>query len=381
MLTLFPNYAVLHSQNQLWMEAGTHLLIDDLHEAGVPLAIVAQQHKGNATSGNYLPIRQSDVRLCTVAIVDGTLATWRRLMSYCRQIIPIIRAVQNSDFCYIYIPGHVGLLAVLSCWMLRKPYALYLRGDYFVATPHVFHKLLQKILTKAKFILCTGKKLQNTVESVNPNAEAVVPMSPVLFVKTVEKSIIQPADTFTILFVGQMLRDKGIFELLDAFERIVARVGEKAKLMMVGEGKDKPLFVQQAEKKGLLSHLQCMGLITDPHFLVEVYRRSDVFCLPTYSEGFPRVLYEAMRFSLPIVTTPVGQITTIIQNGKNGLLCSPKSVESLTNKLIMLIEDVSLRRQLGVAGRTTLNPLLEEWRGQTHGHQVLKWLDRSGFPR
>lgn len=380
MFTLFPNSAVLHNQNQLWLEVSTPLVIDALHEAGVPLAIAAQQHSEGA-DGNYSPLGNQDVRFISIGTVAENRPTWRRFLNYLGQIKPIVRTVRGSEFCYIYTPGHVGLLAVLSCWLLHKPYAIYLRGDFYMGTPRLFHGLQRRILSKARFVLCTGNKLREKVAGFNPNAEAVVPMSPVLFVETDEQPVSRSQDeAFTILFVGQMLRDKGIFELLAAFERVATEVGGNAELLMVGEGKDKPLLMQQIEKKGLADRVQCMGSMTDPRALAEVYRRSDIFCLPTYGEGFPRVLYEAMRFSLPILTTPVGQITTVIQDGKNGLLCTPRSVESLTEKLLTLVGDASLRRRLGIGGHTTLAPLLEQWRGQTHGHQVLEWLRRSGFP-
>lgn len=379
MLTLFPNYGVLHSEQQLWLEASSPLFIDALCEAGIRIAVAAQQHIGTAP-GNYLPCRQPSVRFRSIGVVGPAVPKWRALSNYLRQVIPILKAVWSSQFCYVYVPGHVGLLAVLSCRLLRRSYAVYLRGDFLVGTPRLFHGLQRGLLAKASFVICTGNQLRDRVARVNPNAEAVVPMSPVLFVDAEDRlASMQRRDTVAILFVGEMLREKGIFELLSAFEQLARRGQPKIRLTMIGEGQDRFQLMNEIRTRGLADCVQCPGLIQDARALAATYQRCDLFCLPSYyPEGFPRVLYEAMRFALPIVTTPVGEIATVIRDGANGLLCIPGSVESLTEKLAMLLESESLRQKLGAGGRATLEPLLEQWRGQTHGHQVLAWLRRSG---
>jgi glycosyltransferase involved in cell wall biosynthesis len=379
MLTLFPNYGVLHSEQQLWLEASSPLFIDALCEAGIPITVAAQQHVGTAP-GNYLPCRQPSVHFRSIGVVSAAVPKWRVFLDYLRQVIPILKAVWSSQFCYVYVPGHVGLLAVLSCTLLCRSYAVYLRGDFLVGTPRMFRGLQRSLLAKARFVICTGNQLRDRVARVNPNAEAVVPMSPVLFVDAEDRlASTQRRDTVAILYVGEMLREKGIFELLSAFEQLARRGQPKIRLTMIGEGQDRSQLMNEIRTRGLADCVQCPGLIQDPRALAATYQTCDLFCLPSYSEGFPRVLYEAMRFALPVLTTPVGEITTVIEDGANGLLCIPGSVESLAEKLAMLLASESLRQQLGAAGRATLEPLLEQWRGKTHGQQVLEWLRRSGF--
>jgi glycosyltransferase involved in cell wall biosynthesis len=380
MLTLIPNYAALRRDGQISLEASFPLLLAPLCEARIPLTLSAPLQAGER-DGNYLPLTLPGVHFVSMGTVDQAAPTWRRLLNYLRLIPPIVRAVWGSSFCYIFFPGHVGLLAILTSWLLRRPYALYLRGDFHAVTPRVFAGLYHRILSRARFVICTGNGLRETLAPINRNIDAVVPMSPVLFTEEGKQPVAEARrDILTILFVGQLLREKGIFDLVEAIERISQTSAIGLELLMVGAGRDQPQLLQKIREKDLTKVVRCLGQIADPLALAAIYRRSDIFCLPSYfPEGFPRVLYEAMRFYLPIVTTPVGQIGTVIQDGHNGLLCEPRSVEALVDKLHRLIADDALRIKLGQAGRATLDPLLEQWRGETHGHQVLKWLKRTGM--
>jgi len=72
-----------------------------------------------------------------------------------------------------------------------------------------------------------------------------------------------------------------------------------------------------------------------------------VFALPSYNEGIPAVLYEAGAFGLPVVTTPVGAISSLVRDGENGFLVTPGDVDALGASLRRLVTDRALRERLG----------------------------------
>ena len=376
---LFPNNAVYKEGECIFLEPSLPLLINPLINSAVTFRLAALQHS-RRIAGNHIPFRINVSSLIPLGVVKHNDPRWRRGFAYLRFCFKVLRAVSKNDFMYIFYPGNVALLTVFSCFVLRRPYALYVRGDSSGFLLDRLRWLSDQIIKRARFIICTGESLAVRMRSSNPRVTAVVPMSEVLFAPTdtssherVEKNVL------TILFVGRMICDKGIYELLDSYISLLDRCDCNFKLIYVGEGPERMFIENKIISLGLRDRVMCMGHVSATGTLLDIYRNADIFCLPTYHEGFPRVLYEAMRFSLPIITTPVGQISGLLQDGKNALLCAPRSVPSLTTALSRLAASAELREALGRAGQQTLAPFLRDWISQSHGHQVLFSLHEIGF--
>ena len=376
--TNFPNYAFKNIHGQIFLESSHPLLYAALVEANINLSVAAQRHAGQAY-GNYSLLQVDNVSVDELGIINIEFSTCRRALTYLLCINSVMRSVKRSDFIYIFYPGYLAILAILACWLKRKPYAIYLRGDQNVFLPRILYFIKGSIFRKASFVLCTGSSVVDEMKRFNPNTESVVPMSPLLFWENDDTVSRQKNKNVTILFVGEMVRDKGIFELLDAFEELLGIGFVDIELIYVGDGGQRFEVESEIQTRNLRNSVQCLGLITNLEQLSRLFLSSSIFCLPTYHEGFPRVIYEAMRFSLPIVTTPVGQIPEVIEHDGNGLLCEPRCVTSLTLNLRRLLESAELCEKLGAASRQTLEGLLSVWGRETHGHQVLGWLERLGL--
>ena len=81
---------------------------------------------------------------------------------------------------------------------------------------------------------------------------------------------------------------------------------------------------------------------------------ADLFVLPSYGEGLPMSMLEAMACNLPVIVTDVGGIPYVIKDGENGLLIKPGNIKDLTEKLIWCIEHENERKELGSQGRKTI---------------------------
>jgi glycosyltransferase involved in cell wall biosynthesis len=158
-----------------------------------------------------------------------------------------------------------------------------------------------------------------------------------------------PSDALVIVFVGRVTKDKGIVELLAAFE-IVAKSNPAVHLLLVGpfEPERDPL---PAETLGRLkSHPRIHGVgytDTPEKFLAA----GDIFCLPSYREGFGSVVVEAAAMELPAVVTRVTGLVDAVVEGVTGLIVPPKNVERLAEALRTLVGSKELRRSLGQAAR------------------------------
>ena len=152
-----------------------------------------------------------------------------------------------------------------------------------------------------------------------------------------------------VLFLGNLGRRKGVSELLQA----VATLPQSVHLVLAGGDEDPGATAAakaQATDLGIDTRVRLAGTVTGPD-KTELMRGSDLFALPSYAEGLPMALLEAMAAGLPVVTTPVGGIPSLIRDGDNGLLVPAGSPDALAQALRRLASDPGLRRRLGDAGR------------------------------
>jgi glycosyltransferase involved in cell wall biosynthesis len=157
-----------------------------------------------------------------------------------------------------------------------------------------------------------------------------------------------PDDPPVILFVGRLVPDKGIFDLLDAL-RLVAR-DRRCTLRIVGGGSHQQELRQRVDELELEDVVSLMGYVEgDP--LAESYASSDVFVLPSYREGFPTVITEAMSYGLPVVTTSIRGAMDQLVEGENALFVPPRHPAALADALGRLLDDPVLRARMGEQNR------------------------------
>ena len=152
-----------------------------------------------------------------------------------------------------------------------------------------------------------------------------------------------------VLCVGRLVPVKGQLVLLEAVAELV-RAGRDVRLTLVGAGPMHDELAAQARRLGIEERVELTGPLGHPDVLQRM-RTADVFCLPSFAEGVPVVLMEAMALGVPVVTTRVMGIPELVEDGASGLLVAPGSRDDLVVSLRRLIEDRALGHALGAAGR------------------------------
>jgi colanic acid/amylovoran biosynthesis glycosyltransferase len=168
-----------------------------------------------------------------------------------------------------------------------------------------------------------------------------------------------------ILCVGRLIQRKGQSLLIEA----VAALGERgvpARLTVVGDGPTRGHLEALARTIGVKDRVRFAGAVGHDE-IVRLLRAADIFCLPSFSEGVPVVLMEAMAHSLPVVTTQIMGIPELVENGDNGLLVAPGRVDVLVDALAYLAADPELRDRLGARGR---EKVLSEFDVNTSARQL-----------
>jgi len=150
-----------------------------------------------------------------------------------------------------------------------------------------------------------------------------------------------------ILFLGWIERFKGVFELIEAAALLRSDAQTPPFMMeLAGEGAETAAVQSLIDAKGLGGCVQLKGLLQGDSKLAAL-ERADIFVLPSYTEGLPNAMIEAMAAGLPVVVTPVGSVPDVIIDGTNGVLAPPRDAAALAIGIRRLIESPKLRATLG----------------------------------
>lgn len=147
-----------------------------------------------------------------------------------------------------------------------------------------------------------------------------------------------------VVSVGRLSQEKGQADLIRAFSPL----RDRAKLVIVGDGADRPSLERFARALGLERSVIFAGMRAN---VAPFYAMADVFVLPSLSEGSPNALLEAMACSLPIVATRVGGVPEIATDGTTALLVPPRQPLALAGAIVRLLDDAALGAELGAAAR------------------------------
>ncbi len=161
------------------------------------------------------------------------------------------------------------------------------------------------------------------------------------------------ADSVRVLFVGRLVPEKGVPLLLDVAERIAddhAAAHRKVEFAIVGAGPLEASLANGIERRGLADRVKLIGAVGQDD-LPQWYGWADVFCLPSFAEGLPVVLMEAMLSELPVITTTIAGIPELVKDDDTGVLVPAGRVDLLVAAIERMADEPATRRRLGEAGR------------------------------
>ncbi|SES77323.1 Glycosyltransferase involved in cell wall bisynthesis [Methanococcoides vulcani] len=151
-----------------------------------------------------------------------------------------------------------------------------------------------------------------------------------------------------ILFAGYLAKEKGIYDILDSIPHVLQK-HNNARFVFAGIEEKLGEFdkiKKYASELNIDNNTFFLGMLSKQE-MVDTYKKSNIFILPSYIEGLPISILEAMAAGLPIISTPVGGIPEVIVDGENGFLITPGDSLELANKIIELIGSLKLRMMMG----------------------------------
>lgn len=249
-----------------------------------------------------------------------------------------------------------GLLCMLAAWITRVPRRVHTFTGLVWPTEM---GLKRHILMLTDWLTCAcathvipeGKGVMSDLQKVTKKPMRVLGYGNVRGVdmhywcrENVDREMVEELrieGTFTFLFVGRIVRDKGINELIKAFKQV--HKSHKVRLILVGNLEDE-LDPISSEARRMIE--ECDDIVSvGPQYgkdLLVYYASADCFVFPSYREGFPNVVLEAGAMELPSIVTDINGSREIIENGVNGLIVPPKDVKRLADAMVQIITDVSM---------------------------------------
>ncbi len=153
----------------------------------------------------------------------------------------------------------------------------------------------------------------------------------------IRQSLNIPRDAFTFIFVGRLVADKGIGELVEAFS-VLRSLHEDVHLLLVG-GEEQDLDPLDSNIRHKIAHDEHIHQVEWQGDVRPWYVAADALVLPSYREGFPNVVLEAGAMGLPSIVTDVNGSREIIREGENGTIVPPRNEEELLSAMISFVED------------------------------------------
>lgn len=296
--------------------------------------------------------------------IERKVSPWRDLLVLIHLVILFRR--ERFDLVHSIMPK-TGLLSMLAAWAAGVPKRIHIFTGQVWATKQGWKRGSLKMFDRlivlfATHILADSPSQHDYLvsESVLPQDEGIViGYGSICGVNAdqfhpdaqqrdrVRMELNISPEQIIILFLGRLNRDKGILDLAAAFTE-VASTRPDVVLVLVGAEEDAPFTDVQEICGTHRERLRRVSFTANPERYMAA---ADLFCLPSYREGFGQVIIEAAACNVPTVATRIYGVTDAVEDGKTGLLFSAGDVAGLTQSLLKLIDDRYLRQEMGDAAR------------------------------
>ena len=276
--------------------------------------------------------------------------------------------ILTKAFFYILTLAVTGRIALIHCHVSigmsfwRKmifvimgkvfgiPSIMHLHGGwtkiFYNSLPTIGKRLIGWLLSTTDVVVVLSESWRSYILEVAPKANIVVLPNYV----EIPEPVVQSKDNtkINLLFLGMVSNRKGVHDLIKAFAAVVKNVPQFY-LHIAGDG-DVGLAKEYAHELGLDSYIEFLGWVgnTEKNKLLN---DADIFVLPSYNEGLPVSILEAMSFGIPVISTKVGGIPELIEDEVSGFLIKPGDIHALQNRLEQLASDLGMRNRIGSAGK------------------------------
>lgn len=282
---------------------------------------------------------------------------WAALTGWTRVAVLLLR--RERPLVHVHLSANASFwrksIVCLLARLTGRPYLLHVHSGFFPEfyerqSGPLARRLIRGIFADAATLIALSEQWRSWLLKISPAARIEVLPNAVTLpdLGRVRRSA---SDGPTLLFLGDINRSKGVFDLVRACARVIPQF-PRLRLVCGGVGAVDELR-RLCEQLGIGDRVSCPGWLQADRKCAEL-AAATAFVLPSYAEALPMALLEAMSWRLPVITTPVGGIPQVIEHEVNGLLFSPGDIDGLAASIARFVREPALGEKLGAAARGTI---------------------------
>ena len=338
-----PDQSEVASPGAQERAAGTHYLKDRPFGAIGDVLAISLRH----------PIGMSRIVGTAVGSGGGSLRRTVRRLAHFVQAARVARVARVQGLRHLH--AHFGLAPATIAWFASRIISLDGAPVGFSFTIHGFHDFADPAETRldlkaqaAEAVVCIsdftrGQLFLNSDPADWPRAHVV--RCGIDLAAWRSGAPVRGAGAPTVVALGRLSAEKGFGLLIEAIAQL-----QGVKLRLVGDGPERAALMADVERLGVADRVTFVGELPPEQVRAEL-RAADIFCLPSFSEGLPVSIMEAMAAGVPVVATWIAGIPELAQDGVTALTVPPARVDALADALRRLVEDPRLGERLAAAAR------------------------------
>jgi glycosyltransferase involved in cell wall biosynthesis len=392
-IAIFPEGPIAFNGSAYCYSKGERLYIDHLSKSFKAVTIVSFVYQPG--DDMYLGCSHSAFRSANIDIVElpfnpsARYGVAGKTVHFLKVFLRMLSAVRRYDLLYLFLPSYPSAMAWIIGRIRRIPHIVYVADDWEQASPCMFkwdglrstafYRLYarlnrwmeQSIGRSAIFSVTAGSQTRKKFKTFGRPVEETTPRITLSLDDVIEREDTCGGEVIKLISVGTLNMDKAQHILVRAFAKAAAG-DSRLRLDLVGDGPRMEVLKQLSTELGVSDRVEFTGYILDESDLYGHYQRADIFVLTSVSEGFPRVIYEAMAMGLPVVTTACGGIPSIVRDKVNGRVLAVDDVGGIAAAILEVASDREQRMRLIRNGRKTVIEKLE----QSDSNQIARLVER-----
>ncbi len=263
------------------------------------------------------------------------------------------------DLTHSFFAVPCGVVSYLFKKQYKIPYIVSLRGsdvpgysERFQSLYKIITPIIHLVWHNAKAVVTNSKGLTELAQKSDSKQRFLEIVNGVdtEFYKPGKRTVIDRQKEFRILLASRLTRRKGFRYAIEAFAKLVKKYPQITMRIAGGEGNATKELKEQVQKLKLEDKIKFTGLYNKDES-AEIYNWADVFVMPSLNEGMSNNLLEALASGLPVLMTPTGGAEELVWDGQNGYLIKMKDVDSIVEKLEILIKNPQKCDEFGQASR------------------------------
>lgn len=220
------------------------------------------------------------------------------------------------------------------CKKYNVPDIIHLHGSEFQKWYDSEKKGMQKkiraMMTECAALLVLGDKWNKIARNIEPQTNTVIVRNTI----SVPDETVKWKTPCQFLFMGVLIKRKGVDDLLEAIKLLKKNGGlDNYKFVIAGTGSEEQSLKQMCSYWELNSYVEFVGWADDDK-KEKLFRESQIMILPSYNEGLPVAILEAISYGMPVIATNVGDISSAVKDHKNGILIKPGDIKALSKAIV-----------------------------------------------